>query len=175
MMPGGAPSSDALRQARLLFRGSGAAESWPSARATEAPVPTKAISGYAINVRDFGAVGDGRTLCTAGMEAAIDACAAAGGGKVFVPPGKYLTGPIFLKSNLEFGKVLAGATCSGAPISPTIRRLQGGGRVWIARFISSLITGIDLENVAITGQGTLDGQGPVWRTHGAEPRRCARN
>src|SRR5205823_7314058 len=70
-------------------------------------------ANHLVNVLDFGAVGDGRTLCTAGIQAAINACAAAGGGKVVVPGGTYLTGPIFLKSNLEF-EVLAGATLLGS-------------------------------------------------------------
>jgi polygalacturonase len=48
---------------------------------------------HVVNILDFGAVSDGRTLSTAAIQAAINACAAAGGGKVFVPPGKYLTGP----------------------------------------------------------------------------------
>jgi polygalacturonase len=150
-----------LAASSVALSGSGAAESWLSARATEAPVPTKAISGYAINVCDFGAVGDGRTLCTAGIQAAIDACAAAGGGKVFVPPGKYLTGPIFLKSNLEF-EVLAGATLLGSTNFADYPTIAGRWEGLDRTVYASLITGIDLENVAITGQGTLDGQGPVW-------------
>jgi polygalacturonase len=150
-----------LAASSVALSGSGAAESWLSARGTEASVPTKAISGYAINVRDFGAVGDGRTLCTAGIQAAIDACAAAGGGKVFVPPGKYLTGPIFLKSNLEF-EVLAGATLLGSTNFADYPTIAGRWEGLDRTVYASLITGIDLENVAITGQGTLDGQGPVW-------------
>ena len=162
------PTDDAGRRTFLrrlassvALSGSGAAESWHSARATEALVSTKAISGYAINVRDFGAIGDGRTLCTAGIQAAIDACAAAGGGKVFVPPGKYLTGPIFLKSNLEF-EVLAGATLLGSTNFADYPAIAGRWEGLERTVFASLITGIDLENVAITGQGTLDGQGPVW-------------
>jgi polygalacturonase len=58
-------------------------------------------------------VGESHTLCTRAIPAAVNTCAESGGGKVFVPPGKYLTGPICLKSNLEF-EVLAGATLIGS-------------------------------------------------------------
>jgi glycosyl hydrolase family 28/pectate lyase-like protein len=149
-----------LAASSVALSGSGAAESWVSARATEAPA-AKPISGYAINVCDFGALGDGRTLCTAGIQAAIDACAAAGGGKVFVPAGKYLTGPIFLKSNLEL-EILAGATLLGSTNFADYPTIAGRWEGLDRKIYASLITGIDLENVAITGQGALDGQGPVW-------------
>ena len=99
--------------------------------------------------------------CTAGIQAAINACAAAGGGKVFVPPGKYLTGPIFLKSNLEF-EVLAGATLLGSTNFADYPTIPGWWEGLERTVYASMITGIDLENVAITGQGTLDGQGAVW-------------
>ena len=96
---------------------------WPAAAAPQSlpsfeqsadlPGSSSSKPGHVVNVLDFGAVGDGRTPCTSGIQAAINACAAAGGGKVFVPPGKYLTGPIFLKSNLEF-EILGGATLVGS-------------------------------------------------------------
>jgi polygalacturonase len=114
-----------------------------------------------VNVLDFGAVADGRTLCTTSIQAAINACAAAGGGKVFVPPGKYLSGPIFLKSNLEF-EILAGATLLASTNFADYPTIAGWWEGLERTIYASLITGIDLENVAITGQGTLDGQGAVW-------------
>src|SRR5262245_51447145 len=52
------------------------------------------------DVRHYGAKGDGTTLDTAGLNRAIEACAAAGGGKVFIPAGEYLTGTVHLKSNV---------------------------------------------------------------------------
>jgi polygalacturonase len=136
---------------------------WPSVgsstdgRSDSAPKPVK----HVVNVLDFGAVGDGRTLCTACIQAAINACAAAGGGKVFVPPGRYLTGPIFLKSNLEF-EILAGATLLGSTNFADYPTIPGWWEGLERTVYASMITGIDLENVAITGQGTLDGQGAVW-------------
>lgn len=143
----------------------GAAESewWPSLQSSRHPQrssPSKS-SDHVVNVLDFGAVGDGRTLCTTGIQAAIDACGAAGGGKVFVPPGRYRIGPIFLKSNLEF-EILAGATLVGSPNFSDYPTIHGWWEGLERTVYASLITGIDLENVAITGQGTLDGSGAVW-------------
>jgi polygalacturonase len=60
------------------------------------------------NVRDLGAKGDGRALDTAALNRAVEACAAAGGGQVLFPPGKYLTGTIHLKSHVTL-KLDAGA------------------------------------------------------------------
>src|SRR5262245_28452772 len=60
-------------------------------------------------VTRFGAVGDGRTMATAAIQRAIDACHAAGGGTVSVPPGRYLTGALFLRSGMRF-HLSSGAT-----------------------------------------------------------------
>ena len=61
------------------------------------------------NILDFGAVPDGKTLCTPAIQAAVDTCAKSGGGKVIVPAGNFLTSAIFLKSHMEV-EILAGAT-----------------------------------------------------------------
>jgi hypothetical protein len=110
------------------------------------------------NVLDFRAIGDGKTVSTAAIQKAVDACAAAGGGKVVVPAGRYLTGPIFLKSNVEF-EVFAGARLlftndfNGIPLI----RVNEKGQNY-----AGLFNGIDVENVSITGRGILDGQGEMW-------------
>ncbi len=52
-----------------------------------------------VNILDCGAVADGTTLCTPAIQKAIDRCAAAGGGTVMVPAGRFLTNTVFLKSN----------------------------------------------------------------------------
>ena len=52
-------------------------------------------------ITDFGAVGDGKTLNTAAIQNAIDTCTSAGGGQVIVPAGRFLSGTICLKSNVE--------------------------------------------------------------------------
>src|SRR4051794_26402326 len=86
--------------------------------AAASPVPAERVARF--NVRDYGAVADGKQLDTVALNKAIDACAAAGGGKggrggqVLIPPGKYLTGTVHLKSNVAI--VLdAGAELIGTP------------------------------------------------------------
>jgi polygalacturonase len=128
----------------------------PSARAASAQG-----AKYVFDVTEFGAVPDGQTLCTSAIQAAIDACAKAGGGKVVVPPGRFLTGPLFLKSNLVF-EVVAGATLLGSANFKDYPTMQGRWEGLDRTVFASLLTGEDLQNVTITGDGTLDGQGPVW-------------
>ncbi len=66
------------------------------------------------DVRTFGAVGDGTTLCTRALQAAIDQCNAAGGGTVLVAGGRYVTGTLYLKSyvclRVEAGAAIVGST-----------------------------------------------------------------
>lgn len=111
------------------------------------------------NVLDFGAIGDGKTVCTAAMQKAVDACAAAGGGKVVVPAGRYLTGPIFLKSNIDF-EIFAGARLLFTNDFRSIPLIRGNGEK--SQNYAGLFNGFDLQNVSITGCGILDGQGEMW-------------
>ncbi len=112
------------------------------------------------NVRNYGAAGDGKHLETAAINKAIEACAKAGGGTVYLPPGKYLTGTLVLKSHVILD-LDAGATILGSENPedyPTCKDPWGGDRAEI----SSLIYAEDAENVTITGRGTINGQGQVW-------------
>jgi polygalacturonase len=112
------------------------------------------------NVRDTGAVGDGKHKDTAGIQASIDACAKAGGGTVLVPAGRYLTGAIELRSHITFelgpGAVLLG---SEDPADYPLRDNAWGGT---RKSLSSLIYAADSEDITITGRGTIDGQGAAW-------------
>ncbi len=118
------------------------------------------------NVRDFGAVGDGKHLDSPAIDKAITAAADAGGGTVLVPAGTYLSGSIHLKSNIHL-QIDAGATILGAPqkmnaydeTEPfTIGGYQDGGHCF---FHNSLIWGENLTNVFITGNGMINGGGLV--------------
>lgn len=100
------------------------------------------------NVRDFGAKGDGKTLDHGIMQKAIDAAAAAGGGRVLFPPGRYLSGSIALKSGVTL-HLEKGATILGSTDLNHYRRLN----------FLALITAHDQQDIGITGQGTIDGQG----------------
>lgn len=112
------------------------------------------------NVRDSGAAGDGRTVDTAAIQHAIDDCAATGGGTVVLPPGRYLSGSLTLRSHVTFD-VEAGATllASQRPEDyPLVANPWGEGRQEVA----PLLFADRAENVTITGRGTIDGQGEVW-------------
>jgi polygalacturonase len=117
------------------------------------------------DVTRFGAVGDGRTLCTRTLQRAIDACAATSGGVVLVPPGRYLTGALMLRSRVNI-HLSAGATLLASQRPQDFPAIKGRDEGIERTLHSSLLTGFDLERVAITGQGVLDGQGaPWWEAH----------
>jgi polygalacturonase len=113
-----------------------------------------------LNVRDFGATGDGTTLESAAFARAVAAAVAAGGGTVLVPPGRYLTGTIELKSHVTL-HVAPGATLLGSedPADyPAIKSAWGDE----GELMAPLIYAVDAENITITGRGTIDGQGAIW-------------
>lgn len=115
-----------------------------------------------VNIVDFGGVGDGRELNTASFGKAIDALAAKGGGTLVVPAGIWLTGPIVLKSNINLhledkAIILFSEDKSLYPIVET--SFEGLD----TRRCQSPISGRDLENIAITGSGAIDGNGHFWR------------
>ncbi len=112
-------------------------------------------------VRDYGAINDGHTINTVAFAKAIAACAAAGGGRVIVAKGTWLTGPIELKSNIDL-VVERGALIQFTRDHsqyPMIKASSKSGRMVTA----SPIYGFDLTNVAITGNGIIDGAGDSWR------------
>jgi len=116
---------------------------------------------YILDVRDFGAVADGKTLTTTSIQAAFDKCHEAGGGKVLIPPGRYLSAPLFLRSNLEL-ELLPGAHLLGSTNFGDYPTIQGRWEGLDRTIFASLLTGQDLENVTISGRGTIDGQGQEW-------------
>ena len=116
------------------------------------------------NVLDYGAVNDGQTQCAEAIARTIEACACAGGGTVCFPGGAYLTGSIHLRSNITLF-IDAGARLLYSPDphdSPLVESRIGGTRGYVH---SPLIYGNDLENIAVVGRGTIDGQGGKgwWR------------
>ncbi|WP_018479486.1 glycoside hydrolase family 28 protein [Pontibacter roseus] len=109
-------------------------------------------------VTAYGAVGDGTVDCTEAFRKAIAACNEAGGGRVVVPEGKYLTGPIHLKSNVNL-HVVKNATIlfstDPADYLPLVHTRWEGVELM---GYSPLIYAFEEKNIAITGEGTLDGQ-----------------
>ncbi len=111
--------------------------------------------------RDFGAVADGKSLDTAAFQAAIDSASADGGGTVTVSPGRYAIGSIFLKNgvtlHLQRGAVLLGSTRQADYKRPP--EWAGYETRYPEQLAHALILGIGQHDIAITGEGTIDGRG----------------
>ena len=130
--------------------------------------------GGIFDVRDFGAKGDGRTIDTAAIQHAVEACAAVGGGRVLVPPGRYLSGTIQLKSHialqLEAGSALVGVTnlemYSGFAETPA----KSTPHLNTAKWYRGLLVAQDAEDIVISGPGTIDGN-RVFDPNGEEKMR----
>ena len=123
-----------------------------------------AWAGEAVfNVRDQGAAGDGVQAATKSIQAAIDVCAAAGGGRVYFPPGRYLSGTVYLKSGVHL-YLEAGAVLLGSRELKDYPETVAAFRSYTDNYTDkSLIYGERLENVGIAGPGTLDGQGAAFK------------
>lgn len=105
------------------------------------------------NVKDFGAQGVKTQNAKEAIQKAVDACAASGGGVVYVPPGEYSTGTIHLRSNVRF-YVEAGATIYSIKDKSTFDK-------------DALFYGENLTNISLEGRGTINGQAEYeWRLKG---------
>lgn len=113
------------------------------------------------NVRDYGVVGDGKTVTTAAIQAVIEKCAKAGGGKIVFPAGDYLTAPLFMRSHIEI-EILAGATLILHDDILNTPVIDGSWEGIERKVYASLFTGHNLKNIAITGRGRLEGRGSTW-------------
>ena len=111
------------------------------------------------DIRDHCAVGDGTTLNTEAVQAAIDACHAAGGGRVTVSQGRYVIGTIYLKSGVEL-HVEGGASLLGSTniqdYAVDVGRNMYRDEPHMDR---CLIFARDADQIGITGSGTIDGRG----------------
>lgn len=172
------PAVPGMRAARPAGRGQDARPTAGAARATRPtvdprslaaalpfampPVALPAIPPRTVRITDHGARGDGATLNTEAIATAIAACARAGGGKVVVPRGIFLTGPVQLLSRIEL-RLEAGAVLLFSPRHehyPMVSTSYEGLRSVRAR---SPIWADGAEDIAITGEGIIDGSGQAWR------------
>lgn len=121
-------------------------------------------------ITDYGAVADGRTPCTEAFAAAIEACNRAGGGRVVVPEGEWLTGPIHLRSNVDLhlaeGSVVR-FTDNPADYLPAVMTSWEGLECYN---YSPLVYAYECENIAITGSGTLSPYMDTWREWFGRPQ-----
>ena len=130
---------------------------WSKAAAIVALIRPPRFPDRRFSILRYGARGDGRTDCTGAINTAIIACSRAGGGRVFVPPGNYRTGAIRLRSNVDF-HIGRGATLqfSTNPKDYPLVHTRWEGIELIN--YSPLIYAHRERNIAVTGEGVLDGQ-----------------
>jgi polygalacturonase len=134
------------------------ADAWAQVPEILRRIKPPVFPGRDFDITRFGAKGDGKTDCTDFIRKAIDACSKAGGGRVVVPEGVFLTGAIHLKSNVNL-HVTQGATLkfSREPsryLPLVFTRWEGMELMNYSPFIYAF----EQENIAVTGRGTLDGQ-----------------
>ncbi|MBD0288512.1 MAG: right-handed parallel beta-helix repeat-containing protein [Flavisolibacter sp.] len=109
-----------------------------------------------LNVRDFGAVGDGKTKDTVAMQQAIDRCYVLGGGEVLIPAGNYFTGAIALRSNVLL-RLEKDAVLTGSPdfADYPVMQVRWEGK-WITGH-TAMIYAVDADNIGIVGPGKIMG------------------
>ncbi len=135
-------------------------------------VAIQATSTGIFNVRDYGAKANGITLDTAAINQAIEACAKAGAGQVLIPPGRYLSGTVHLRSHVTLF-LAAGATLVGTT-NLTEYQVPGAPscmpQVKYGNWHRGLIVAENAEDMTICGQGTIDGH-KVFDPKGEEHMR----
>jgi DNA sulfur modification protein DndE len=115
-----------------------------------------------VDIITFGAKSDGITLNTKAINNSIEHCSSSGGGTVVIPSGFWLTGPLVLKSNVNL-HLAEGAFLQFSRNPYDYPLIETSWEGLDAIRVHSPIYGRDLENIAITGKGIIDGAGEVWR------------
>lgn len=118
------------------------------------------------DVREFGAIGDGKTINTDAIQKAIDVCSKSGGGTVALRNGTYLSGTVHLRSHVELHLSSTGVLLG----VPDLSRYYVDEQVTFKQLDRSLIYARGCEDIAVTGQGTVDGQGGLF-TAGPRDKR----
>lgn len=134
--------------AALLLASCGAAAALPAVS-----IPAPAIGKAETDITRFGAVADGVTVCSAAIQKAIDETAAKGGGRVTVPKGNFVSGPIVLTSKIDFhfadGAVLRMG--DNPDLFPPVKNNR-----------PAFISAEKSHDIRLSGNGVIDGQGASW-------------
>ncbi|POY35843.1 glycoside hydrolase [Solitalea longa] len=133
-----------------------------STRVTLPKVAEPVFRKDTLSIIDFGAVSDGNTLNTKSINDAILQANKRGGGVVLIPRGIWLTGPVELKSNVNL-HIASGALLLFTKDFDQYKMVETNWEGLTAVRNQSPISGVDLENIAITGKGVVDGNGDAWR------------
>ncbi|SMQ72974.1 Polygalacturonase [Bacillus sp. OV166] len=113
------------------------------------------------DIKQFGAISDGEANNTNAISLAIEACSEAGGGTVYVPAGRFLTGAVILRSNVNL-YLEAGSILVFSPDETDYPIVQSRWEGVTREVYSSCIYAENGENISVTGHGTLDGSGHYW-------------
>ncbi|MGD9264267.1 MAG: glycoside hydrolase family 28 protein [Lysobacterales bacterium] len=149
--------SAALTPTLLACAGYNSPDPWSVAPGIRAQIREPEIPAAGFVITGYGAVGDGKTDCTKALADAIATASAVGGGRVIVPPGVFMTGPVHLESHVEL-HLEKGATLSFIPeperyLPAVFTRWEGVEFMGL----SPLIYAYGKTDIAVTGEGTLDG------------------
>jgi polygalacturonase len=137
--------------------------SWEHLPQAEMPV----FKPDTFNIIQYGATPGGMVLCTESINNAIRDCNAKGGGVVLVPSGLWLSGPIVLKSNVNL-HISRSALLQFTADKSQYHLAEGNFEGHASIRNESPLSGTNLTNIAITGEGVIDGHGEVWRAMGKE-------
>lgn len=138
---------------------SGGVLSIPDAPFGLAGIDLPTIPGREFNIQAYGATGDGMALNTTAIQAAISTCSRSGGGRVIIPSGVWLTGPLKMESRVEL-HLESGALLLFSADHSLYPVIQTPSKSFV---IASPLYGFGLEDIAITGPGIMDGAGESWR------------
>ncbi|HTR80969.1 MAG TPA: glycosyl hydrolase family 28 protein [Bacteroidota bacterium] len=148
-----------LQQSLFAFGIGGEGHSAKQVAALGASIVSSGQNGSRVyDVVDFGAIGDGKTLNTSAIQSAIDSCYVDSGGTVLVPAGDFITGTLELKDNVTLTIAASGRLLGSGNIGDYYR----GKGVPPGNGNYSLIYAAHAHNVAIDGNGTIDGQGQLF-------------